>query len=224
MMLLRHVGLIAAKDLRIEVRGRAVLATVFPFTGSLLIAFGLSFGPGGGRLQEVAPALLWLAILFAAMLASRQAYGAEAEDAALEGLVLSPVDRAAIFLGKALAVLVQLLVMEGLLLTLVVVFFGLRLGEAPVVLALLLLLGTLGLCLVGSLFGTVAESSRTREAVFPLLVIPLSIPILVAGIEATSVVTSGAVAGSGSWIGLLAAFDAVFAAAGILVAGLLLED
>lgn len=222
--MLRHVGLIASKDLRIEVRGRAVLATVFPFTGSLLIAFGLSLGPGRSRLQDVAPALLWLAILFAAMLASRQAYGAEGEDAALEGLVLSPVDRAAIFLGKALAILVQLAVMEALLLMLVVVFFGLRLGDAPLVLAPVLLLGTLGLCLVGSLFGTVAESSRTREAVFPLLVIPLTIPVLVAGIEATALITSGPAAGFGSWIGLLLAFDAVFAAAGILVAGQLLED
>jgi heme exporter protein B len=224
MTLLRHIGLITIKDLRIELRGRAVLATVAPFTVSLLIAFGLSLGPGRALLQNVSPALLWLTVLFAVLLASRQAYAAEMEDGALEGLVLSPVDRAAIFLGKAAAVLVQLAVMEALLIALAIVLFGLRLGNAPLGLALILLLGTMGLALVGSLFGTVAESSRTREAVFPLLVIPLSIPVLVAGIEATAVVTSGGFAAAASWIGLLVAFDAVFASVGILVAGQLLED
>src|SRR5919197_6106681 len=98
----------AAKDLRIEVRGRYALASLVPFAGTVLIAFGLSLGPGRTLLRQTAPGLLWLAVLFASVLAVRRAYEVEAEDGALEGLALAPVDRAALFLGKAAAVAVQL--------------------------------------------------------------------------------------------------------------------
>src|SRR5205807_6014069 len=103
----------AAKDLRIEIRGRYAVGTVLPFAGTLLIAFGLSLGPGRALLRETAPGLLWLAVLFAAVLAFRRSYEAEGEDGALEGLVLSPIDRAAIFLGKSVAVAAQLIALEA---------------------------------------------------------------------------------------------------------------
>src|SRR5438876_7123596 len=111
MTLLADTLAVARKDLRIEVRGRYGLAAVLPFAGTLLIAFGLSLGPGRTLLQQTAPGLLWLAVLFASVLAFRQAYQAEGEDGAMEGLLLSPIDRAAVFLGKASAVTGELLVM-----------------------------------------------------------------------------------------------------------------
>src|SRR5437867_12728069 len=114
MTLLGQAGAIAGKDLRIEVRGRYAVGLIVPFAGTLLIAFGLSLGPGRTLLRETAPGLLWLAMLFASVLAFRRSYESEGEDGALEGLVLSPVDRAAVFLGKAAAVAAQLLVLEVL--------------------------------------------------------------------------------------------------------------
>src|SRR6266545_836316 len=88
---------VAGKDLRVEVRGRYALAAVLPFTVTLLIAFGLSLGPGRTLLQQAAPGLLWLAVLFASILAFRQAYQAEGEAGAMEGLLLAPIDKGAVF-------------------------------------------------------------------------------------------------------------------------------
>ena len=215
---------VAAKDLRIEVRGRYGIGVVLPFAATLLIAFGLSLGPGRTLLRDTAPGLLWLSMLFASVLAFRRSYESEGEDGALEGLLLSPVDKAAVFLGKAAAVAVQLVVLEVLVVLLVAGLFGLSLAERPVQLAGALVLGTIGLAGVGSLFGVLSESPRAREAVFPLLVLPLATPVLVAGVKATELATTGPGGEVASWLGLLVAFDLVFLAAGTLVFGYLLED
>ncbi len=223
MTVLRQAVAVAGKDLRIEVRGRYALGAVLPFAGTLLIAFGLSLGPGRALLQQTAPGLLWLAVLFASVLSIRRAYQAEGEDGALDGLALAPVDRAAIFLGKAAAVAVQLWALEVAIVLLVAGLFGLSLGGSPLTLVAAFLLGTIGLSAVGSLFGVLEESPRAREAIVPLLVLPLATPILLAGVKATAIATAGR-GGAGSWLGLLAAFDAVFLAAGTLVFGYLVDD
>jgi heme exporter protein B len=224
MTMLRQAGAVAAKDLLVEARGRHALNAVLPFAGTVLVAFGLSLGPGRTLLRESAPGLLWLAIVFASVLAFRQSYRSEEEDGAMEGLVLAPVDKAAVFLGKAAAVVVQLLVLEAVALVLVAALFDLTLGDDPAVLAGALALGTIGLAAVGSLFGVLEESSRAREAVFPLLVLPLSTPVLVAGVRATALAAAGSGGEAVSWLGLLTAFDMVVLGSGTLVFGRLLED
>jgi heme exporter protein B len=224
MTLLRQSAAIARKDLVIEMRSRYALGAVLPFAGTLLIAFGLSLGPGRSLLQETAPGLLWLAVLFASVLSFGQAYQAEGEDGALEGLTLAPIDKASIFLGKTAAVAVQLVALEATVLLLVAGLFDLSLGERPGLLAGAFLLGTIGLAAVGSLFGVVAESPRAREAVFPLLVLPLATPVLLAGVRATALATVGGSGSIGGWLGLLVAFDLVVLSAGTLVFGHLLED
>jgi heme exporter protein B len=215
---------IAGKDLRIEVRGRYALGAILPFAGTLLVAFGLSLGPGRSLLQQTAPGLLWLAVLFASVLSFRRAYESESEDGAIEGLTLAPVDRAAIFLGKAAAVAVQLWVLEAVILLLVAALFSLSLGGDPATLAGSFALGTVGLAAVGSLFGVLEQSPRAREAIVPLLVLPLATPVLLAGVKATALAAAGRGGEAASWLGLLAAFDLVFLAAGVLVFGSLLED
>jgi len=224
MNLARQSGLIAAKDLRIEVRGRYALGAVLPFAATVLLAFGLSLGPDRTLLQRTAPGLLWLAVLFASILSFRRAYESEGEDGALEGLLLAPIDKAAVFLGKAVAVLAQLLVFEAAVLLLVTGLFGLSLGASPLTLAAAFVLGSAGLAAVGSMFGLLAESPRAREAIFPLLVLPLTTPALIAGVKATSLAAAGRGASAGGWLGLLLAFDVVLVAAGTLVFGQLLED
>jgi heme exporter protein B len=224
MTLLRDAAAVAAKDLRIEVRGRHAAGAVLPFAATVLIVFGLSLGPGRTLLEQTAPALLWLAVLFASILSFRQAYQSEVDDGALEGLVLAPVDKASVFLGKAAAVCVGLFGLEAAVLALVAALFGLSVGREPLILAGGFVLGTVGLAAVGSLFGVLNESPRARESVFPLLVLPLVTPVLIAGIKATSLATAGRGGEAGSWLGLLVAFDLVFVAAGTLVFGYLVED
>jgi len=215
---------VAAKDLRIEVRGRHALGVVLPFACTQLIAFGLSFGPDRSLVAQTAPALLWLAIFFASVLTFRGAYEAEGEDGALEGLLLAPVDKGAVFIGKAGAVIAQLLALEVAIVVLTGALFGVVMtGDFPRLLATLML-GTVGLASVGSLFGVLTEAARAREAVFPLLVLPLTTPVLIASIRATALIQAGNPGDAASWLGLLAAFDAVFLLAGVTLFGHLLED
>jgi heme exporter protein B len=220
---LRQAVAIAAKDLRIEVRGRHALNGVLPFAATVLVAFGLSLGPGRSALRATAPGLLWLAVLFATVLGVRQSFRSEADDGAMDGLVLAPVDKAAVFAGKALAVVAQLLALEVVVVALVAVLFGLSLAD-PVALAFALTLGTIGLAAVGSLFGVLEESAKAREAVFPLLVLPLSIPVLVAGVRATELAAAARGGEALPWLSLLVAFDLVVVGAGTLVFGHLMED
>jgi len=220
--LLRQAAAVAAKDLRVEARGRYALGAVLPFAATLLLAFGLSLGPGRTLLRETAPGLLWLAVLFAAVLASRRAYEAEAEDGAMEGLLLAPVDKAAIFLGKAAGIAAQLVVLEVVVVAMVAALFDLPIAGNLGAFVAAFLLGTVGLAAVGALFGALDVSARAREAVFPLLVLPLATPVLVAGVKATALAVEGH--GASSWLGLLVAFDLVVLAAGTLVYEHLLED
>ena len=202
---LRLAVAVAAKDLRIELHGRHAAGLALPFVGTLLLAFGLALGPGRALLQATAPGLLWLALLFASTLLARRAYEAEAEDGALEGLVLAPVDKASV-------------------LVMVAVLFELPLGRGMAVIAAALVLGTVGLAAVGSLFGVLAVVPRAREAALPLLVMPLVTPVVVAGVKATELAVAGRGGEAGSWLGLLVAFDLVFLAAGTLVFEHLLEE
>jgi heme exporter protein B len=215
---------VALKDLRLELRGRHALSTVLPFACTQLIAFGLAMGPGRSLLEETAPAFLWLALLFAAVLAVRGAYEAEGDDGALEGLLLAPVDRAAVFAGKASAVMAQLLPLGGVLALLDQLLFGVGPGGGVLALLATLALGSAGLAAVGSLFGVLTEAAKAREAVFPLLVLPLTTPLLVAAVRATALIEAGQEPAAATWLGLLVTFDVVFLAAGAALFGHLIED
>jgi heme exporter protein B len=223
MTFLRQAVAIAGKDLRIEVRGKHALGTLLPFAATLLVAFGFAFGPGRDVLDRTAPGLLWMAVLFSAVMAARRSYQAESEDGALEGLLLAPVDKAAVFVGKAAAVALELIALVACVLLLVVVLFDLAIGT-PLALAAAFALGAVGLAAVGGLFGVVAEAARTREAIFPMLVLPLVTPVLIAGVRATDLAATGRAGEAASWLGLLVAFDVVFVSVGVLVFGYLMED
>lgn len=215
---------VAARDLRIELRARHVLGVILPFAATLLIAFGLSLGPGRSVLEETAPGLLWLAVMFAAVLAFRGSYEAETDDGALEGLLLSPADRGALFLGKAAAIVVQLLFLELVVTGLVIILFGISLGNDVPILVATFTLGTIGLAAVGNIFGVLTASARAREAVFPLLTLPVAIPILIAGVKGLALAQADRAPEAVSWLGLLLVFDLIYLSVGMLLFGSLLED
>ena len=223
-MSLRVAGAIAVKDLRIEVRGRTAVSTVLPFALTMLLAFGFALGPDRLLLAQTAPGLLWLAALFASVELCHRSYQNEAANGALEGLLLSPVDKGSVYLGKAAAAFVQLLVLFVVTTGIVIVLFGLPVGPAPALLVLTAILGIAGLSTLGSLLGLLAVRSRTRQAALPVLVLPLVSPVIIAATSATADLTRGANAGVSGWLGLLAAFDAAYLAAGYIVFGHLLED
>jgi heme exporter protein B len=223
-MSLRAAQAIAVKDLRTEVRSRSAASTVLPFAVTMLLAFGFALGPDRLLLSQVAPGLLWLAALFASVELCHRSYQNEAANGALEGLLLSPVDSGAVFLGKAAAAFVQLIALLAVTMGIVIVLFGLPVGPAPGLLLLTAVLGIAGMSTLGSLLGLLAVRSRTRQAALPVLVLPLVSPVIIAATQATSDLTRGTAGGIGGWLGLLVAFDAAYLAAGYVVFGHLLED
>ena len=196
---LADVGTLARKDLRLELRSRDTFLSMVLFVVATLVVFSFSLPAGAG--EEAAYGLLWVAILFTAILGLTRAFAAEREQRVLDGLVLAPCDRSAIWLGKAIAVLAFLTLAEVVALPAFALFFEPLTWElvAAVVLA------DLGLAAVGTLLAAMAAASRARELLLPLLLLPLAIPIVVGGVGASISDDPG------RFLGFLALYDLIFA-------------
>lgn len=216
---------IARKDALAELRGRhAAVSTLF-FAGLVLLLFGFALGPDSRRLAAAAPGLLWLAIVFAGLLAVGRLSLIETDDGALEQLTLYPVERRAIYLGKALAGFAALAVLGIVLLGTVAILYGLDLGAAWPPLTLTVLLGALGFAAIGTFYAALTVRLRAREVMLPLLVLPVVAPLLLAAVNATAAALSGDPLGElWIWLQLLAAFDLIMVVVAAGSYGFLLED
>jgi heme exporter protein B len=190
---------LARKDLRLELRARDTLPAMVLFVLSTLVVFHFALPQGSG--DEAAYGLLWVAIVFTALLGLARAWVPEREGGALDGLVLAPCDRSAIWLGKSLATLAFLAAAELVALPAFALFF------APLDLAAVagVVLASLGICTVGSLVSAMAAASRGREVILPLLFLPLAIPLVVGGVGASISPEPG------TYLAFLGLYDAVFA-------------
>ena len=216
---------IARKDAVAELRGRhATVSTLF-FAAVVLLLFGFALGPDSRRLAEAAPGLLWLAVVFAGILAVSRLHLLETDDAALEQLALYPVARRAIYAGKALGGFAVMLVLGVVVLGAVGVLFAVDIGAAWPALLLTVALGAIGIAAVGTFYAGVTVRMRAREVMLPLLVLPVLAPLLLGAVEATGAALSGDPFGElGSWLQLLVAFDLIMLVAGAATYGFLLED
>ena len=193
------VAALARKDLRLELRSRDTLPAMLLFIVSALVVFNFSLPAGSSR--PAAYGLLWVAIVFTALLGLARAFAAEREQRLLDGLVLAPCDRSAIWLGKVISMFALLLLAEAVALPAFALFF------APVDASLVagLLLADVGLAAVGTLLAAMAAASRARELLLPLLLLPLVIPLVVGGVGAS------VAADPGRYLAFLGLYDLVFA-------------
>ena len=176
------------KDLITEWRGRDRVVSMGIFALLVVVIFHFSLPAGATReTQELAPALLWIAYVFAAILGLGRAFSLELENDALSGLALVPCDRGFVFLGKAAANFVILGVVQLLVALVFALVFELHLWRLAAPLALVVALGSLGICTVGTLFAAVAVRTRFREVMLPLLLLPMLVPILSGAVRATQV-------------------------------------
>jgi heme exporter protein B len=216
---------IARKDALSELRGRQAAGSTFFFAALVLLLFGFALGPDSRRLTEAAPGLLWLAIVFGSLLTAARLHQLEAEDGALEELARYPVERRAIYLGKALAALGAMLVLGGVLLPVVAILYGIDLVAAWPALLATLLLGAIGLAAVGTFYAGVTVRMSAREVMLPLLMLPVIAPLLLAAVKATTAALLGDPLGElSAWLQLLAVFDVVMLVAGAAAYGYLLEE
>jgi len=222
----RDAVLVAGKDLRIELRSRVVVHQVVPVAVLMLLLFAFALGPDRGPMVHAAPGLFWVAVLFASVLAVQRSFALEAPEGARDGLRLSGLDPAGIFLGKTAAVAVQLVALEVVLTAGVVVLYGSHVRSYGSI-AAAALAGTAGLAAAGILYGALATGLRVRETLLPFLFLPVAAPVLVAGTRAWQAalgVGAGNIGGAGNpWTSLLLVFAAVYLALGVVIFGPLQE-
>lgn len=207
MVVLRQTLAVVQKDLMVEARARDLLVLMLTFAVLSLVIFNLALDLRGDVVQDVGPGLLWLTIAFAAMLGMGRTFVREHERGTLTGLLLAPIDRGTLFIGKLLANLIFLFAMEAVTLPMFALLFELPVLRPTVL--LITALGTLGLAILGTLFSAIAAHSRAREVLLPLLLLPTTVPVLLGAVNATSNAISGAADGP-PWIGLLIAFNVIF--------------
>jgi heme exporter protein B len=212
----RAVALLAAKDLRIELRTKEIIATTGLFAVLVVVMASLSFYLDPISAPRLAPGVLWISVAFAGVLAMARAWAREREMEVMTALLLSPVPRAAIYLGKAAAVLVFLCVVEVLLLPLVAVLFHVDLLPVLGRVVGLLLLGTVGFVAAGTLFSAMSVRTRARDLAIAVTLFPLITPALLTGVVATREALAGApLEATLDWMRILLAFDVLFVAAGV---------
>lgn len=209
MEFLRPIGVLLWKDILLELRSRDLVVSLLVFGLVVVVVFNFALNATPQLVTAVTPGILWVAFAFAGVLAMNRAFVREKEEGGLDGLLLSPVSRDSIFLGKAAGSFVFMLLVEAVLLP---IFAGL-LNFSPLsgTLILTIVLATLGFAVVGTLFSAISVQTRSREILLPVLFFPVILPVLVAAVEATKQALGGeTVVGLGHWLPLLGAFDALF--------------
>ncbi|HEU4345668.1 MAG TPA: heme exporter protein CcmB [Candidatus Binatia bacterium] len=218
MAFLKQAGLLLAKDLRLELRRREILLTMFFFGTLLLFVFHFSFDLAPEKVLEMAPALLWLAFLFTGTLGLAQLFQSERDNHCLDALLVSPLDRGAFFVAKVSFNLILMLIVEVFVMPLFWILFNLRSWNLMPLLFLITLLGTAGFCVLGTLLSAMTLRARARELLLPLILFPLMIPVILATIRGMeAVIRSGGLAEGAPWLRLLVGFDVMFLTAGILM-------
>ncbi len=220
-----QAGAVFWKDILSEYRSREVVITMVAFALLVIVIFNFAFEVGERWKASVGSGILWTAILFSSVLGMNRTFAMEKEGECIQGILLSPADRSAVFLGKMAGVLVFLLIVEAVSLPVFAVLYdfpldGMFLGLGPT-----LLLASLGLASVGTLFAAVAVNTKAREVMLPILLFPVAIPVIIGATGATTGILGGeGHAEQAVWYRLLGVYDMIFLVISIWVVDYVLEE
>ena len=218
MELLKQTLWMLWKDLLLELRRRESILAMFFFGTLLLFVFHFAFEIPTEKAAEMAPGLLWLAFLFTGTLGLTQLFQAERENHCLDALLLSPMDRASLYLAKVFFNLSLMLLIELVVFPLFWVLFNLAFWNLLPSLFLVAFLGTIGFCVLGTLFSAVTLKARARELLLPLILFPLMIPVILATVRGMEIILrTGKFEEAFSWLRLLIGFDVIFFTVGFLI-------
>lgn len=219
----RKVWYVAAKDMRIELRAKEILGVMAAFSILAVIIFGMAFDLRVPRSVMVAPGVLWGVLLFTGLLGLNRSFSAEMDHNTLLALLLTPVDRSAIYLGKLFANLAFMMIAMAILLPVMLFIFDVNFFHPWILLTLFL--GIFGYVSVGTFFAALTSSLRARESMMPILLLPVLAPLFMAGLRMTELVVDGRTLTSlQNWLGMLIAFDLIFFTVAIMVFDLIWED
>jgi heme exporter protein B len=211
-MFLRTVWLVTRKDLLIEIRSREIIYTTLFFAVSCVLVFAFGFVRDGRPVEDAAAGILWIAIAFSGTLALGRAFERERQSETLRALMMAPVDRPALYVGKLIGVLLLLAVVEAIVVPLVALMFQAPMFAHPVLMAGLLASGTIGFAAVGTLFAAMLVRARSRDVLLPILLYPITIPVIIGGVRGTSALlqTDVDLPIATAWLSMLVFFDVVF--------------
>jgi heme exporter protein B len=204
--------LVARKDLLVESRSREVVYTSLLFAIACMLVFAFGLVKEGRIVTDASAAILWITIAFAGTLALGRIFDRERHNETLRALLLAPASRAAIYIGKCAGVLALLLLVETIVVPLVMVMFGAALFRHPAFMLAILLAGSLGYAAVGTLFAAMLARSHSRGALLPVLLYPITVPVIIGGVRGTAALLQpeADLVVARAWLTMLLAFDAVF--------------
>jgi heme exporter protein B len=221
---LRRAWTVARKDVVVERRSKETVNALVFFSILLLFAFQFALGSDREQLARALPGLLWLGFVLSGLLGLGRSFLVERENDCWEALLLTPGDKSAIYVGKLAGNVLLMLSVQALLLGLFAVFFNVDVGHALPVMALIGVLGAVGFASVGTLFAAMTANVRAREVLFPVLLLPVQVPVLLATVKATEAALGGEpFAVWAHWLQLLAAADVIYLVAGVLTFDFILE-
>ena len=223
MSFFRKVWAILVKDMAAELHTREMISAMLVFSILALLIFSFALDLRGATARAAAPGVLWATVAFAGTLGLSRSLAREQQAGCMDGLLLAPVDRSAIFFGKALGNAILMGLVELALLPLFSALFGVPLLRPGVL--LVTALGTVGYAAVGTLLAAIAVNTRAREVMLPIMLLPLAIPVLIASVRATGVLVEGGALGYATgWVRLLVVYDLVIVAVALLTFGYVLEE
>ena len=222
---LNQIAAIVWKDFVTELKTRELLSAMFIFALLVILIFIFSINLSIVKASEVGPGILWVAFLFAGTIGLNRSFMLEKENSCLMGLMLVPADRTAIYFGKLISNLIFLSIMELFILPLFMIFFNIDLLSHLGPLLIVVFLGTLGFCALGTLLSSLSSNLKTREIMLPILLYPLLIPIVIGAVRMTGQILDGVeLFDMMKWIGLTASFDIIYIGVSIMTIDHILEE
>jgi heme exporter protein B len=222
---MEKIWAIVWKDVITEIRTKELFSSMFTFALLIILIFSFTFGFSVEFIPIAAPGILWVAFTFAGVLGLSRSFALEKEGNSILGLILSPVDRSLIFLGKMIGNIIFVFIAEAIILPIFVLFFNYNLFGGILSLLLVIFLGTIGFVSVGTLFSAIALNTKLREVLLPVLLFPIIIPVIVSSVKLSGLVLDGKpIGGAGSALQILISFDIIFIALCVIVFEYVIEE
>ena len=213
------------KDMIVEYRTRERVVTMFVFSLIVMVIFNFAFNIGSNFIERVVPGMIWVAFSFAGMLCASRCFASEKDRATFDGLLLAPIDRGSIFLGKFFGNITLISLVQLAVLPLFIIFFNMTIFPYLTKLLVIFFLGTIGFSSIATLFAAVAINTRMRDVMLPVLLLPVASPILIALVETTRTTFEGGDwQDMTNWIRLLSVFTVVFLVASVMLFEYILEE
>jgi len=219
----RKVVAITWKDALSEMRTREIVVSVLVFTLLVIVTFNFAFGASQETMALVAPGILWVTFAFAGVLSLNRSFILEKEEGCLEGLMVCPISREVIYVGKMLGSLLFMLIIEVIALPIFAFLFNL--GVLSLQLVVITVLTTVGFVAVGTLFSALAVNTKAREMVLPILFLPIVVPLIICAVKASGLALSGeSWSGLSSWLQIIGAFDVIFLVVSFFIFAFVIEE